>query len=88
MVYKCSKTIPFNKDVPITGNITLYAKWDVAEYTVTFESNGGTEVPATGVNHGDTVTRPTPPTREGYTFTGWFTDEELENEYDFSTEVT
>ncbi|HHX00025.1 MAG TPA: hypothetical protein GX740_01800, partial [Acholeplasmataceae bacterium] len=83
-----AKTIPFNKDVPITGNITLYAKWDVAEYTVTFESNGGTEVPATGVNHGDTVTRPTPPTREGYTFTGWFTDEELENEYDFSTEVT
>ena len=45
-------------------------------YTVTFDSRGGTDVPAqTEVMYGDYVIEPEPPTREGYVFTGWFADE-------------
>ena len=44
-------------------------------YTVTFDSNGGTDVPAQELMYGDHVEEPAPPTREGYTFGGWFRDE-------------
>lgn len=44
-------------------------------YTVTFDSNGGTDVPAQELMYGDLVEEPEPPTREGYTFGGWFRDE-------------
>ena len=44
-------------------------------YTVTFDSNGGTDVPAQELMYGDLVAEPEPPTREGYTFAGWFKDE-------------
>ena len=45
-------------------------------YTVTFNSRGGTDVPAqTEVMYGDYVVEPEPPTREGYVFTGWYADE-------------
>jgi uncharacterized repeat protein (TIGR02543 family) len=79
---------PFNFDTPITRNITLTAGWGVIYLTVTFDANGGTEVPyIPGVAHGSTVGAPAPPTRafspvglwEGtppatgtVTFAGWF----------------
>ena len=44
-------------------------------YTITFDSNGGTDVPAQELMYGDLVAEPEPPTREGYTFGGWFKDE-------------
>lgn len=44
-------------------------------YTVSFDSNGGTDVPAQALMYGDLVAEPEPPTREGYTFGGWFMDE-------------
>lgn len=45
-------------------------------YTVTFDSRGGTDVPAQyDVMYGDYVDEPEPPTREGYVFTGWYADE-------------
>ena len=45
-------------------------------YTVTFDSRGGTDVPAQyDVMYGDYVEEPEPPTREGYVFTGWYADE-------------
>jgi uncharacterized repeat protein (TIGR02543 family) len=45
-------------------------------YNVTFNSRGGTDVPAqTEVMYGDYVVEPEPPTREGYVFTGWYADE-------------
>ena len=43
-------------------------------FTVTFDSVGGTDVPAQTYMYGDRVTLPEPPTREGYTFTGWYKD--------------
>ena len=58
----------------------------VTEYTVTFESNGGSEVEAQVVAEGDLAAEPENPTREGYSFVGWYTEEEMI--YDFETPVT
>ena len=45
-----------------------------AGFTVTFDSRGGSDVPAQTLMYGQTLQEPEPPTREGYTFTGWFRD--------------
>ncbi len=71
----------------ISGDLTLYAVW-VASYTVTFDSNGGSNVANATVESGDTVTKPTDPTLSGYTFAGWYSDSDLEDAFDFSTEIT
>ena len=42
--------------------------------TVTFDSKGGTDVAAQKQEYGELLVLPEPPTREGYTFTGWYTD--------------
>jgi uncharacterized repeat protein (TIGR02543 family) len=59
-----------------TANITLYAQWTINTYTVTFNSNGGSAVsPITGVEYNTAVgLLPADPTKTGYTFGGWFTD--------------
>jgi uncharacterized repeat protein (TIGR02543 family) len=54
-----------------TGNKTLYAKWDVNQYTITFDSNGGSAVSAITQDYDSVVIAPSDPTRVGYTFTGW-----------------
>ena len=43
-------------------------------FTVTFDSKGGTDVPAHNQMYGELLEVPEPPTREGYRFTGWYTD--------------
>lgn len=43
-------------------------------FTITFDSKGGTEVPAQNQMYGELLEVPEPPTREGYTFTGWYMD--------------
>ena len=43
-------------------------------FHVTFDSRGGTDVPAQVRMYGEHVEEPEPPTREGYRFTGWYTD--------------
>ncbi len=58
---------------------------EVKEYTVTFDSNGGTEVPAEKVQENQKATKPADPTKEGYTFTGWYYDGSA---FDFDTPIT
>ena len=65
--------------------VLLLAKGCVKEYTVTFDSNGGSAVSAVKVKENETVAKPSDPTRAGYTFAGWFLDEK---EYDFNSKVT
>ncbi len=55
--------------------------------TVNFESNQGTAVDSQLVTVGSKVVKPADPTKEGYTFTGWFIDEDCTNAYDFDTVV-
>ena len=55
-------------------------------YTVTFDSRGGTDVPAqTDLMYGDLVAEPEPPTREGYIFTGWYADRNCVYLWDMAT---
>ena len=63
----------FKFDTPIKENITLTAKWEINEYNVIFNSNGGTEVAAKKVKFGEKIEEPTTE-REGYTLEGWFND--------------
>lgn len=58
----------------VLGDMTLYAKWVMADVTVTFDSVGGSAVPSQTVMVGSYVTRPADPVRPGYVFTGWFFD--------------
>ena len=68
---------------------TLYAKWIIDTFTVTYDSNGGSAVEPETVDYGDTATEPEPPTLDGHTFAGWYTDDETFLEaYDFDTPVT
>ena len=73
----------------VTGNATYTAKWEAKSYTVTYNSNGGTVVKPETVTYGNKATKPTNPTCSGYTFAGWYTDnEKFFNKYDFNTLVT
>ena len=77
----------FNTDV-VTGNTTLYAKWETITYTVSFNTNGGTLVTSQTVNGGTLLTEPTSPTKsEGYIFDGWYKESTLDNLWNFSTDI-
>ena len=60
---------------------------EVLKVTVTFDSNEGTAVDSQLVPVGDKVAKPADPTKEGYTFSGWFTDKDCTNAYDFDADV-
>ena len=73
----------------VAGDATYTAKWEAKSYTVTYNSNGGTVVKPETVTYGNKATKPTNPTLSGYTFAGWYTDnEKFFNKYDFNTLVT
>ena len=72
----------------VTEDITLYAKWEAQKHTVTFDSQGGSDVASQEVNHGATATTPTEPTKAGFEFKGWCTSATCETAYDFATAVT
>ena len=57
--------------VQITADQTLCAHWTVKSYTITFNTNGGSEIAPITQDYGTAITRPEKPTRTGYTFTGW-----------------
>ncbi len=65
---------------PITEDTTLYAKFEINTYTVTLNTNGGDPLDPVSADYNTTPVIPTP-TRTGYDFGGWFTDESLETAY-------
>lgn len=73
---------------PVTSNMILVAKWnEIAKknYTISFNSNGGTNVSSQTVSEGGKIARPSDPVRAGYTFGGWLLNGNL---YDFNLPVT
>ena len=86
------KTVFDFANTKITGDITLYAKWTIKTYTITFNTNEGSTINPINVAHGSTVTKPTDPTREGYTFDNWYTHGTTQDNntlFDFtSTQIT
>ena len=73
----------------ITGNTDLYAKWTANEYTVTFDYKDGTTIPTTTVVTYNKAYGELPnPTRTGYTFNGWYLEEEFTNKVTSTITVT
>lgn len=84
-------TTPYNFNSQVTSNFTLYAKWNqsAVSYTVSFDSNGGTPIQAQNVASGNTAAMPNPsPTKQGYTFAGWYIDDTLNTAFNFGTPIT
>jgi uncharacterized protein (TIGR02145 family)/uncharacterized repeat protein (TIGR02543 family) len=80
---------PFSFSTPITGAITLYAKWILNTYTVSFISNGGSAVASQTIAYNSMAIQPTPsPTKTGYAFLGWYSDSLLTTVFNFSTPIT
>ena len=77
-----TKAYSFN--AAVTSNMTLYAGWERITYTVSFNSNGGSAVANQTVTWGARATKPADPTKDGYTFTGWYSDSALTQAYNFS----
>ena len=76
----------FDFAAPITADTNLKAKWTIITFTVTFNTDGGSEAPATQtVNYGSTVQKPADPTKEGYGSYDWMNGEEV---FDFTSTVT
>jgi uncharacterized repeat protein (TIGR02543 family) len=76
----------FDSDV-ITSDTTLYAKWTVNQYTVSFDSKGGSAVSPETVNSGQKATKPTDPTYTGKTLTGWYKDSDCTESWVFDQDV-
>ncbi|MBU1142882.1 MAG: InlB B-repeat-containing protein, partial [Firmicutes bacterium] len=68
-----------------SDDFTLYAKWTINNYTITFNSNDGSAVANITAAYLTAVTAPTAPTKLGHTFGGWYSDVALTTSYTFST---
>lgn len=90
----------YNFSKKVTQNITLTAKWEkveekeetpttpvtpeVKKYTVTFDTDGGNSIASQTVEDGKTATKPADPTKNGYTFIGWYHNDTL---FNFNTKI-
>ena len=66
--------IGWDREIPKTmpaENITVTAQWEINQYTITFDTNGGSEIAPITQDYGTEITAPDNPTRKGYTFKGW-----------------
>ena len=61
----------YDFNTAVTGDMTLTAKWTANSYTITFDTNGGSDIGHITQDYGTQITAPADPTREGYTFIGW-----------------
>ncbi|MBQ2841674.1 MAG: InlB B-repeat-containing protein [Clostridia bacterium] len=62
--------MPEDGKMPDEG-VELTAKWEINEYTITFDSNGGSNVPSATYEYGAKVSEPSAPTRDKFIFVGW-----------------
>ena len=65
--------------------LKLNVYYDLDFHTLTFDTMGGSTIDPVTVRHGNAVARPTDPTKDKYTFIGWYADPEFTEEYDFAT---
>lgn len=79
-----------NRAVFNRGSAAYNYVWEIIRHVyaeVTFETNGGAEMESVFVPKGGTIEMPAAPTKDGYTFGGWYTDEALMAAFDFTTTV-
>ncbi len=76
----------FANDV-VTEDITLYAKWQIANYTVSFDTDGGSSVAAVAAVSQGTIAAPEAPLKSGYVFAGWYKDSDFVDIWDFDNDI-
>jgi uncharacterized repeat protein (TIGR02543 family) len=72
-------TQPYTFTTMPEASITLFAKWTALTFTVTFFTNGGNEIASISRDTDQSLSLPAAPTKTGYTFDGWYTNEALTN---------
>lgn len=91
---KCTAGNEFNFDAngqsteTITKDITLFAKWTPKSYKVTFKTDKDTPYHEQNVAYKNFATKPSAPGKTGYTFDGWYKDEDCHDEFNFGTAIT
>ena len=81
-----SKKFDFTK--PITSNTTVYAKWTANDYEVRFVTEHSDAPDSQNVKYNGTANDPGTLTEEGYTFDGWYTDDNYSKKFDFTKPIT
>lgn len=81
----CNTVWTFASD-RVQADLTLFAKWDVNLYTVSFDSLGGSVVPAQTAQNESVTAKPVDPIRSGYSFGGWFKEDACINAWDFGVD--
>ena len=74
-------TNPVTEDIIIEGDVSLFAKWEINQYTITFDTNGGNEMTSIKANY-NTELKLDDPVKRGYEFQGWYIDEDLKEKFD------
>ena len=72
----------------IKSDLTLYIKWSVTQITLTFNVNGGSAIPAVTQDYNSSFAAPADPTKEGYTFGGWYEDAAFATPFVFPANLT
>jgi uncharacterized repeat protein (TIGR02543 family) len=82
----CINIWNFSTDL-VKSNITLYAKWTIKTFNVSFNTLGGSFIPDLVANYGTTITAPISPSRFGYSFEDWYIDPECIYIWDFDVDI-
>ena len=80
----------WSEEIPDTmpaENMTVKAQWKINQYTITFDTDGGSEIAPITQGYGTTIAKPTDPTKTGYTFAGWYTDAACTNAWNFGSNM-
>ena len=81
-------TTEYNFNSNVINGFTLYAQWKDSQYTVHFETYGGTAIPDQTVSYNGVAVRPaTDPVKAGGDFINWYADPEFNIIYDFDTQI-
>ena len=64
----------YDFNAAVTGDMTLTAQWRINQYTITFDTDGGSDIAPITQDYGTAITAPAAPTKTGYTFAGWDTE--------------
>ena len=78
---------PYDFNSAVTENITLVAKWEKLEFTISYQTIDGILLDSVKASIGEKLEKPTSPEKVGYEFIGWYSDELFEKEYDFDNVV-